>query len=116
MPWAVAAAGIGAAGSIGGGLLQSSAIKSGQQAALQSQQQAIQTAQNQLGPWQTTGVSANADQANLLGLNGQPAADQALSTFQASPGYNFQFQQGLRATDAGAAALGDARSGRRHQG
>ena len=117
MPFATAAgiAGIGAAGSVGssllGGLFQSDDVKSGQSAALAAQQQAIQTAQNQLGPWQGTGVTANAQEGNLLGLNGQPAADAAMATFQNTPGYQFQLTQGLRGVDAGAAAAGMLRSG-----
>lgn len=117
MPFATAAgiAGIGAAGSFGssllGGLFQSGDVKSGQSAALAAQQQAIQTAQNQLGPWQGTGVTANTQESNLLGLNGQPAADTAMSTFQSSPGYQFDLTQGLRGVDAGAAAAGMLRSG-----
>ena len=111
MPFAVAAAGVGAAGAIAGGIMQSNAVKSGQQASLQAQQTAIQTAQNQLGPWTSTGAPANTQEASLLGLNGQPAADAAMSTFQASPGYQFQMQQGLRGVDAGAASQGILRSG-----
>ena len=113
MPFAAAAvgAGISAAGSIAGGLLQKSAIASGQSQANSALQQGIQTATNQLSPWATTGVTANTQEGGLLGLNGQPATDAAVSAFQNTPGYNFDFQQGLRATDAGAAALGDARSG-----
>jgi hypothetical protein len=56
-------------------------------------------------------VLANTQQANLLGLNGQPLADQAMSTFQKSPGYDFQFKEGLRAIDAGKASEGILRSG-----
>jgi hypothetical protein len=33
------------------------------------------------------------------------------STFQSSPGYQFQLEQGLRAVDAGASAKGMLRSG-----
>ena len=91
--------------------MQSQAIKSGQSAANQAIQQGVTTATNQLSPWTTTGVPANQQESNLLGLNGQPAADAAMSTFQASPGYQFQLGQGLRAVDAGAAASGMARSG-----
>jgi hypothetical protein len=91
--------------------MQSNAIKSGQSQANQAIQQGITTATNQLSPWTTTGVPANADQADLLGLNGQPAADAAMAKFQASPGYAYQVQQGLRGVDAGAASQGILRSG-----
>jgi hypothetical protein len=107
MPFAVAAAGVGVAGSLIGGAMQSSAIKSGQdQANAQYQQQIARTQ-----PWVDTGGQANTQTANLLGLNGQDAANQAMSTYQQSPGYAWQMQQGLRATDAGAAATGMLRSG-----
>ena len=111
-------AGVGAAAAvastaagIGGQIAKSGAISGGQSQATGALQQGIQTATNQLSPWATTGVTANTQEGGLLGLNGQPATDAAVSAFQNTPGYNFDFQQGLRATDAGAAALGDARSG-----
>ena len=111
MPFAAA----GAAVSIGAGLIgsqmQSNAIKSGQSQANAAIQQGVTTATNQLSPWTTTGVPANADQADLLGLNGQDAANAAMAKFQQSPGYAFQLQQGERAVDAGAAASGMLRSG-----
>jgi hypothetical protein len=107
----VAAAGIGAVGAIAGGVMQSNAIKSGQSAANAAIQQGVSTATNQLSPWTTTGVPANADEADLLGLNGQAAADAAMAKFQQSPGYAYQVQQGLRGVDAGAASQGILRSG-----
>jgi hypothetical protein len=91
--------------------MQSQAIKSGQSAANAAIQQGVSTATNQLSPWTTTGAPANADQADLLGLNGQDAANAAMAKYQQSPGYNFQMQEGLRAVDAGAAANGLLRSG-----
>jgi hypothetical protein len=91
--------------------MQSNAIKSGQSQANAAIQQGVATATNQLSPWTTTGVPANADQADLLGLNGPDAANAAMAKFQTSPGYNFQMQQGLRAVDAGAASQGILRSG-----
>lgn len=94
------AAAIGAVSSLAKGSGQSGAISQGQQQA----NAAVQ-------PWVTTGTTANTQQANLLGLNGQPAADTAMSTFQSSPGYQFSLTQGLRGVDAGAAARGMTRSG-----
>ena len=111
MPFAAAAVGVSAAAGIAGGIMQSQAIKSGQSQANQAIQQGVQTATNQLSPWTTTGVPANAQESNLLGLNGQPAADAAMSTYQTSPGYDWQMKEGLRAVDAGAAANGLLRSG-----
>ena len=111
MPFAVAAAGIGAVGAVAGGIMQNQAIKSGQSAANQAIQQGVSTATNQLSPWTTAGQPALTDQSDLLGLNGQDAANTAMAKFQSSPGYQFQMQQGERAVDAGAAAKGFARSG-----
>ena len=101
-------AGVGAAAAvastaagIGGQIAKSGAISAGQSQANSAIQQGIQTATNQLSPWATTGVTANTQEGGLLGLNGQPATDAAVSAFQNTPGgYNFDFQQGLRATDA----------------
>ena len=107
MPFAAAAVGVSAAAGLAGSMMQSSAIKSGQDqanAALQAQVARTQ-------PWMDTGGQANTQMANLLGLNGQDAANTAMSTYQQSPGYAWQMQQGLRATDAGAAASGMLRSG-----
>jgi hypothetical protein len=104
---AVAAAGIGLVGSA----MQSSAVSKGQSQALAAQQQALQQERTDLGPWRTTGGQALGQTADLLGLNGQPAADAAMSTFQQSPGYQWQLGQGLRAVDAGAASQGILRSG-----
>jgi hypothetical protein len=91
--------------------MQNQAIKSGQSAANQAIQQGVQTATNQLSPWTTAGQPALTDQSDLLGLNGQDAANAAMAKFQSSPGYQFQLSQGERAVDAGAAAKGFARSG-----
>lgn len=96
---------------IGSQLAKSGAVSGGQSQANAAIGQGITTATNQLSPWATTGAPANADQADLMGLNGQPAADAAMAKFQQSPGYGYQVQQGLRAVDAGAASQGILRSG-----
>jgi hypothetical protein len=118
MPFGISAAGalaIGAGVSAGagiiGGVLQKGAVDKGASAARDSLNQGVTTATNQLSPWATTGQPANADQADLLGLNGQPAADAAMAKFQQSPGYQWQLGEGLRAVDAGAASRGILRSG-----
>lgn len=101
MPWgAVAAAAVGVVGSAISSSSQSGAISAGQQQANAA-----------LAPYSTTGAAADTRTADLLGLNGQPAADTAMAAFQASPGYAYQVQQGLRGVDAGAAAKGMLRSG-----
>jgi len=96
---------------LGTSLAKSGAVSRGQSQANAAQTNALGQAENQLGPWATTGVPANADQADLLGLNGPDAANAAMAKFQTSPGYQFQLQQGLRAVDAGAAAHEMLRSG-----
>lgn len=118
MPFAVSAgtalaigAGVSAAGSVVGGILQKNAVDKGAKQATEALDKGQEIATNQLSPWATTGVPANQQQSDLLGLNGQPAADAAMSTYRTSPGYQFQLDQGLRAVDAGAAANGLLRSG-----
>jgi hypothetical protein len=113
MPFAAAAvgAGVSAVAGIAGGIMQKNAIDKGASQARDALNQGITTATNQLSPWATSGQPANADQADLLGLNGQPAADAAMAKFQQSPGYAYQVQQGLRGVDAGAASHGMLRSG-----
>jgi hypothetical protein len=102
---------VSAAAGIAGGIMQKNAVDKGASGARDALSQGVTTATNQLSPWATTGQPANADQADLLGLNGQPAADAAMAKFQQSPGYQWQLGEGLRATDAGAAARGMTRSG-----
>ena len=112
MPAALLGPVIGAGISGGLGLLgsagQSSAVKAEQQAQAQRQ---FQQQRQDLSPYREAGLAPLQAQGDLLGLNGQPAADAAMANFQSSPGYQFQLDQGLRATDAGAAASGFTRSG-----
>jgi hypothetical protein len=83
--------------------------KAGQGAA--QAQQTLSQQRNDLMPYRQAGLAPLQAQQDLLGLNGQPAADAAMANFQSSPGYQFQLDQGLRAVDAGAAASGMLRSG-----
>ena len=107
MPFALAGAAVTAgAGLIGAGMQSSTAAKGQEQAQQQLQQQRAD-----LAPYRDAGVPALNQESNLLGLNGPDAANTAMTTFQQSPGYQWQLQQGLRATDAGAAANGLLRSG-----
>jgi hypothetical protein len=102
---------VSAVAGIAGGIMQKNAVDKGASQARDALNQGITTATNQLSPWATSGQPANADQADLLGLNGQPAANAAMAKFQSSPGYTWQLGEGLRAVDAGAAANGLLRSG-----
>ena len=107
MPFAIAAAGIGAAGAIGGSLISANAAKSGQNAA----QAQFAQQRNDLAPYRDASTGSLQAQQDLLGLNGPDAATTAMGNFQTSPGYQFSMDQGLRAVDAGAAAKGLLRSG-----
>lgn len=106
----VAAAAVGAAASAGSAI---NGIVSGGGSG--SQSQAISTGQTQatsaLAPYLSAGTNALTQQASLLGLNGPDAASNALATFSASPGYQYQVTQGLQAVDHGAAAAGTLQSG-----
>ena len=103
----IAAAGIGAAASLGSGMMQSNTASKAQgQAQAQFQQQ-----RNDLGPYREAGLPALEAQQALLGLQGQPAADAAMANFQSSPGYQFQFDEGQRAVESSMAAQGLLRSG-----
>lgn len=62
-------------------------------------------------PYAQTGIQADTQEANLFGLNGTAAATTAMGDFSASPGYQYDLTQGLRAVDAGAASQGMLRSG-----
>jgi len=71
----------------------------------------IPQAQQAYGPYMQAGQLSLQDQQDLLGLNGPDAANAAMAKFQTSPGYQWSMQQGLRATDMGAAGRGLLRSG-----
>ena len=100
MPWGLAAAAVGVAGSAIVGGSQSKSISQGQQQANAA-----------LSPYSTQGAAADAQEANLTGINGQGAATAAMDNFQSSPGYQYNVQQGLKAVDAGAASKGMLQSG-----
>jgi hypothetical protein len=108
MPWGIAAS---AAVGVAGSLLQKSAVDKASSDARAAQQEARDQARADLAPWVGTGGTANTATSDILGLNGPDAATAARNRFQTSPGYQFAFDQGLRAVDAGAAASGMLRSG-----
>jgi hypothetical protein len=78
MPWAVAAAGVSAAAGLGSAAMQSSAVGG----ASKAQQQMAQLQRDDMRTWRDTGGQANTQAANLLGINGQDAADAAFGTFR----------------------------------
>ncbi len=114
MPFLPAGVGAAVAGGVASGAvgLIGSKLAGGAAAGGAAQgQQILQQQLANLQPYVDTGTTATTQQANLLGLNGQDAANAAMSTYQTSPGYQWQLQQGLRGVDAGAAAKGMLRSG-----
>lgn len=127
MPWAAVSAGIGAAGSLFGGLFGAQA--SGQasaeyQKALQQAEKYLQGQEKQglqnFQPFLDTGTNATYTLGNLLGTPGAglltpwtqqftaPTAAEAAAT----PGFQFQLQQGLNALQNSAAGQGGLLSGR----
>jgi hypothetical protein len=114
MPFAWAGAigaGVSAVGGIASSLIQSKSTKDAQSSANAAQQAAEERARQDLLPYNTQGQAGLTASSDLLGLNGPDAATAARGRFQTSPGYQFAFDQGLRAVDAGAAASGMLRSG-----
>lgn len=108
-----AAIGAGISGGIGlvGSALQSGATSAASDAATQAELQMYSQTREDLSPYREAGTASLTQQQNLLGLNGQNAANAAMSTYQTSPGYQWQVSEGLRGVDAGAAAQGMTRSG-----
>jgi hypothetical protein len=96
----------GAVGAIGSAIAGNKAGAGGAQA-----QQLLSQQRNDLLPYTQAGYPTLQAQGDLLGMNGQDAANAAMANFQTSPGYQWQLGQGLRAIDAGAASTGIARSG-----
>ncbi len=100
---------IGAAASIGSGLLGSSAAGKGAAAQSAAAQQGIGAIQQQaeigrrdLAPWRTGGAQAFGQLSDML----QPGYD-----YTTSPGYQFRFGEGQRAVEGSAAAKGLLMSG-----
>lgn len=112
MPWA-AAAGAAVSGGLGliGSVLSSNAVSDASDKATQAELQMYSQTREDLSPYREAGTGSLLQQQNLLGLNGQNAANAAMSTYQTSPGYQWQVSEGLRGVDAGAAAQGMTRSG-----
>lgn len=115
MPWALAAAGVGAAGAIGGSLISSNAAKSaaGQQAgaanqAAQLQLQEQQQVRDDLTPFRKAGSDSTSLLARMLYGNEPGLMD---SVLKQTPGYRFALDQGLESTQNSAAARGLGTSG-----
>jgi hypothetical protein len=103
---AVAAAGIGAAGSIIAGQSAGNAIRSSTNASIAEQQQAQAEQQKLLAPYQQAGAGA----LNTLTQLTTPGANQE-ATLASLPGYQFAKTEGLTATENAATSMGLGLSG-----
>ena len=126
MPPAVIAAGIGAAGAIGGGVIASSAAKKASRVQAQAAQDATAAQQRMFEeqkalqePFRQGGLTAQQEIMQLLGIGGDKTAAgygsmaKAFGTdqFQQDPGYAFRQAEGMKALERSAAARGNLLSG-----
>lgn len=118
MPPAIIAAGIGAVGAIGGGLLASKGASSAAKAQMQSDQAAINeqgrefnTATQNFQPFLNAGTGALGQYGNLVGLNGAPQQQTAIDALKASPYYQSLYRNGLETNLQNASATGGIRGG-----
>lgn len=118
MPPAVVAAGIGAVGAIGGGLLASSGAKSAANAQVKSDAAAIgeqrrefDLTQQMFKPYQQAGTAALPGIEDLLGLNGPDKGLAAINALKAGPEYQSLYGNGLETLMQNAAATGGLRGG-----
>ena len=111
MPWVVAAAGVAAAGSIvaGGMAADAQSDAAANAAALERESQA--QIRGDLAPYREVGGRALTRYADSLGLNGDAARDQFRTDFRADPGYQYAFDEGMRAVEGSAAARGGVLNG-----
>ena len=108
---AAVTAGTAIAGAVGGSGAQSSDISQGQQQSIAAVQNGYNEYDANEQPYISTGQNALSAVGDAAGLNGATGYANALSNFQASPGYQYDLAQGLSAVDNGAASLGTLRSG-----
>lgn len=111
MPFAVAAAAIGAAGAIGGAILSGNAQKSAAKQSANVQRQMFDISQADLAPFRDAGGNALSTLTADLAPGGSLTRPFSLTDFQTSPGYQFQKQQGIDAIQNSAAAGGNLRGG-----
>lgn len=118
MPPAIVAAGIGAAGAIGGGLLAShgasKAANSQQQsdaAAIAEQRREYDQARQDFAPYLGAGTAAIPQIEDLIGLNGNDKATAAISALKSYPEYQSLYGNGLETILQNASATGGLRGG-----
>lgn len=112
MPWAIAATTIvGAGASIYASGEASDAQSEAAASAQALEQKRYEQGRTDLAPYRDAGSRALGFYEDFLGANGADAASSARSMFQTSPGYDFAFDEGMRATEGSAAARGGLLSG-----
>jgi hypothetical protein len=123
VPPAIIAAGIGAAGGIGGGLLASHGASKAatiqnqaDQAAIAEQRRQSDTTNQNLAPFRQAGLGGLAGYGNLVGTNGAPQQQSAIDALQASPFYQSLYRNGLEANLQNASATGGIRGGNEQRG
>jgi len=126
---ALIGAGAAAAGGIASNLMRKGEVSQGQDQANAAQQGFYDQARTDLLPFITSGQNALAPVSSisgptpwsvggatdvggqLSGIYGPDQATAAMANFRTDPGYQFRFDEGVRAVDANAAASGMLRSG-----
>jgi len=131
MPPAVIAAGVGAVGAIGGGLIAKSGAKKAARAQTQAAQSAERTQREMFErqvqlqePFRQAGMTAQDQIMQLLGIGGDAGAEGygsmarpfGQADFEADPGYAFRQAEGMRALERSAAARGGLMSGNTMRG
>ena len=126
MPPAIIAAGIGAVGAIGGGVIASSAAKKASKVqeqaardATSAQERMFQKQMELQEPFRQGGVTAQQEIMQLLGIGGDKNAagygslgkSFGQSDFEQDPGYGFRQAEGMKALERSAAARGNLLSG-----
>lgn len=111
MPWAVAAAVVGAGASIYASGEASDAQSEAAASAQALEQKRYEQGRTDLAPYRDAGSKALGYYQDFLGANGAEAAAGAHDMFRSSPGYTFALDEGIRATEGSAAARGGLLSG-----
>jgi hypothetical protein len=118
MPPAIVAAGIGAVGAIGGGLLASSgankaakAQQASDAAAIAEQKRQYDQSRTDFMPYLNAGTGALGGIQDLLGVHGDPKAAAAIEALKASPAYQSLYNNGQEAVLQNASATGGLRGG-----
>lgn len=86
-------------------------LQGGQQQATGNYNTGYQSALGRINPMLQSGTAANDLYANHLGVNGAPAQQNAMSSWQTSPGYQYMLNERMRGLNARANAGGAYYSG-----